>query len=310
MRHFFYVFSAFLMFVSCSFGQEEKSFFNAGSGRDVSAPVLESVTSPDSNTVCLTFNEEVVPYSSSFGECEITYEGCSVFIKPGMSLKAGKNYRIEGRVSDLWGNTASFSVSVWGLNENPAGLIINEFTTKGSDASPDRTELYVASGGSLAGICLFDGIPSDNRSYIMFDDEEVSGGSYITVWWTKSLPSGVSEHPEEKVYNFCANSDTGLSENNGILTLALSPSEGAEVSDCIAYSSFESSEYEGFGTKEVLSRINTAKGKGYLKKDTVSSKNSTATRSIARNEVTGKWYVTVTSGSTFGRANTSEAFTE
>lgn len=295
---------------SCIQGNSEQDFFNAAFGKDFKVPVLEKVETIDDYDVCLTFSEEVIPFEECFENCTVEADGCNIIIHLSSLLKPGKSYTVSGRVSDLSGNSCSVSVKVWGFNKNPAQLVINEFTTKGTNASPDRTELYVIKGGSLSGICLFDGIPSDYRSYVMFDnDDYVDSGSYIVIWWTDKLPTGVSSHPEEGIYNIAAKTGTNLSENNGILTLSLSPSEGATVIDCVSYSSQESSEYGGFGTKEVYQRVISAKDKGFLIQETVSSKNSTATRSISK-KADNSWYITVTSGSTFGQANTSARYSD
>lgn len=302
-------FIVFTLCCSCAQGNSEKDFYNAAFGKDFKVPVLEKVETLDDDNVCLTFSEDVIPYEESFENCTVESDGCNIFIQLSSLLRPGKSYIVSGRVSDMSGNSCSVSVKVWGVNKNPALLAINEFTTKGTNANPDRTELYVVKGGSLCGICLFDGIPSDYRSYVMLEDIYVNSGSYIVIWWNDRLPSGVVSETEEGVINIAANSGTNLSENNGILTLCLSPSEGATVLDCIAYSSKESSEYDGFGTKEVYQRVLKAKELGYLLQDTVSSKNSTSTRSISR-KTDNTWYVTVTYGATFGKANTGDPYSD
>lgn len=297
-----------IVFAMVSCGQDNIQLVNVLNGRDSKSPVLESVCCIDEFTVCLTFNEKIAVSGNSFDNCSTREQGCDLYLEISSALKPGKSYTLSGRVCDLNGNSTRVSVEVWGYNPNPASLIINEFTTKGSATSPDRTELYIGGSGSLAGLCLYDGIPGNYRSCVIFDDVYVNSGSYVVVWWTDKLPLGVEEHPSDTVYNICAKSSINLSENNGILTLASSPSEGASILNCVAYSSFESSEYSGFGTKEVFDRVQTAQNKGWLTSEIVSSKNSTATRSISRKN-DNTWYITVNSGSSFGSANTSAPFT-
>lgn len=302
-KHFLFVLSvSVFLFLSCSQVSQGGEIEDYSMGTDLKPPVLISVTAETETIVRLTFNETVIPYSSAFGFNNVFTDGCDVVIKLDSSLPAGKSRKLNGRVCDLNGNSCSVTVTVWGKNLYPAELEINEFTTKGSGASPDRTELKVTHSGSTAGFVLYDGIPGNFRNMVMIDDCQVKKGDFIVIWWTSSLPDGVFVHPSSDLWNICSFSQ-GLSENNGIITLASSPSEGAQVFDCIAYSTGESTQFEGWGTKEVFERVESAKMFNWLKTETVSPKNSTATRSVSKNPLTGKWYITDTGKSTFGQEN-------
>ena len=305
-RNCFLFFAVSVLLASCMQTGIEENSVNVLDGSDGKPPVLLSVKTESSNVVRLEFNEPVAPYGNSFDACDVHQDGCDIVLSLKQNLKAGKCCRISGRVCDLQGNSCNVSVNVWGRNENPAGLVINEFTTKGTAKNPDRTELKVVSDGNIAGFAMYDGIPGNYRSMVVFDDTDVCKGDFIVVWWTTSASDGTL-YSGPRAVDVCAGSETGLSENNGIITLSDSPSEGANVIDCLAYSNGESSQYGGFGTKEVQTRIETAKENKWLTADIVSPVNSTATRSVSR-KADGTWYVTVTGGSTFGYENTSDAY--
>jgi hypothetical protein len=272
--------------------------------KDTSPPVLLSAQAKDEKTACLIFDEDVFALETSFEGMAVYSQGNTLYVDSGQPLDAGSSAEICGSVRDIYGNTTTFKVLVWGINPDPAQLRINEFTTKGSRTQPDRTELKVLRAGNIAGLVLYDGIPGDFRSRFIFPSEEVSAGSFVTVWWCDELPSGVKAK-EGKKLNYA--SGGGLSENNGVLCLGLSPAQGAAVMDCVIWSSGESSQYEGYGTKEVLDRVNVALENLWWEGPPVYSGWSTSTRSMALDS-SGVWYTTVQGGLSFGEENLSEAY--
>lgn len=292
-----------LTVTSCPNESPDGNIINISDGRDLKSPVLLSVSTDSPRVVRLSFNEPVLTQRFSFDGFETLSDDCDVLVFLDDALKPGHFRYISGRVSDVSGNTSSVSVKVWGHNSSPAGLMINEFTTSGSGKNPDRTELLVTSDGSLCGLTVYDGVPENFRNSVMLDDIKVREGSFVVIFWTDSLPEGTVSHPSADIYNICAGcQSSGLSENNGIITVTVSPAEGARVLDCLAYSTQESTQYDGFGTKEVQMRIQSALRDGYLKQDIISPKGSTATRSVSRSS-DGSWYITQTGGCTFGSPN-------
>lgn len=293
-----------LLICSCSLSDEGSEVFDMTLSRDTKSPVMLKAESENENIVRLTFSEPVIPYNNSFCDYYLESQGCDIILYFKGKFKAGKSYEIKGRVADLSGNTSFVEVTVWGCNEKLASVVINEFTTKGNTNNPDRTELLVTESGNLNGMCIYDGIDSDYRTKVMLGDIDVVSGQYVVIWWTDSLPLVL----DKDSINICAFTDKGLSENNGIITLTSSPGDAAKVLDCVVYSNQESSDYEGYGTKEVYQRVLKAKEKGYFTSKPINASSSTATRSVSRNEKTGKWYISVTGGATFGKANTSDEY--
>ena len=272
--------------------------------KDSSPPVLISVQAGDERTACIVFDEDIFALEGSFPGMETWSRGNALYVDSGMQIKAGENVVISGSVRDNCGNTTTFRVLVWGINSHPAGLKINEFTTRGSKTQPDRTELKVIRQGDIAGMVLYDGIPGDYRSMIVFPSHEVEAGSFVTVWWCDELPSGVKGRDGNNL-NLAAGG--GLSENNGIMCLSTSPAQGAAVTDCVVWSSGESTQFGGYGTKEVQERVLIALENMWWAGDPVFCGWSTSTRSMALDSG-GVWYTTVQGGLTFGSENTSAAY--
>ncbi len=281
---------------------------------DTKPPVMLEVYAQSEASVRLVFDEPVTPVPESFAPFEAAEDGYGIVIILNESLEAGESMKLSGRVEDKAGNSVTVSVEVWGYNPHPAGLLINEITTTGTDTSPHRTELLAIRSGNTAGTVLYNGIPEDRESFVVLPSIDVSEGDFIVVHWRKTLPKNTQEHPADNVWNICTGEDIKPSAKNGIQTLASSPSQGAKVTDCVIYSAQESELYEGYGKKAVYERVLKALENSWWKGEPVISKNATATRSMSRKLNTGDsdtasdWYTTETKGSTFGSANTSAPY--
>ncbi len=298
--------------IGCSNEVEALEVYNYFSGLDCTAPTLVSVRSQSSSVVKLEFSEPVKVYGTSFSPFTARADGKYVYVTLSSILLPGVQSSIEGRVKDYSGNTVGLSVSVWGFNPQSPKLLINEFTTKGSTRSPDRTELLVLEDGNLNGLALYGGTPEDHDCRVIFGDRDVRKGDYVVVWWTEALPEDVPEKLSN-VVNVCSCTETGLPSNNGVLVLCDTPALGANVLDCVVYSNFSAS-HQGFGTRSALERVQWVLSSGAWKGDAVDSTSSTATRSMSRRlgredtDTFDDWYITVTSGSTFGSFNGSDEF--
>lgn len=301
-----------LSVLSCSQEPEPAEIFNAFSGKDCLAPVLLSVKSEAGSIVRLEFDEPVKVFGKSFGSSTARADGRFIYVTLPRSLPPGESSAVGGRVRDYAGNTAGFKISVWGFNPRLPEIVINEFTTKGTAKSPPRTELLVLQDGNLNGMVLYAGIPDDYDACVMLGDIEVRKDDLIVVWWTESLPDGVLQKLPG-LWNVCSLSAGKPSSNNGTFVLCENPSAGAAVVDAVVYSNYSQS-HEGFGTRTALERARWVVSAGAWEGDAVDGSSSTATRSVSRlqeasdSDCSEDWFVTATSGSTFGKRNSSEAF--
>ena len=308
-----------LLFVllGCSQDQEAKEVFNVLGSADSGAPVLVSVTSVSSSVIRLEFNEPVRVYGKTFEPLSARADGKFIYVSLDRSLLPGMKSDVSGRVKDYSGNTSGFTIQVWGFNPDLPGVLINEFTTKGTARSPDRTELLIVTPGNINGMTLYCGVPNDFDVSIVFGDIDVRTGDMIVVWWTEELPEQVPSGPSDsggiRVFNICAGSADNLPSNNGTLVICDNPALGSSVIDAVVYSNYSQS-HEGFGTRSALERARWVIESGAWSGDAVDSTSSTATRSMGRlpgfpdTDGSRDWIVTVTGGSTFGAANTAEAY--
>jgi len=302
------LFVVFVLFVTgCS--DSSAKIINALTLADSKPPVLLEAVSDSVGNVKLVFDEQVNLTDDLLSDFSPSCEGNTVVLHISGVISPGSSFRVNTRVADLYGNTSEVNAVIWGTNPNPAGLKINEFTTKGTDSSPDRVELLVTSSGNLGGFTLYGGTPESYDCMFVFPDTEVKTGDFVVVSWSK-------EYPADKYTSgivFASGAESNLSANNGTIVLSESPSQGAKITDAVLYSSFESSKYNGWGTKQAETRANWVINKAQWSGDAVNTSKSTATRSVCRKldsedtDTNSNWYVTGTGGSTFGSSNTSPA---
>ena len=296
--------------LGCSHDPEPEEVFNILGAADSISPSLVAVKPVSGSIIRLEFSEPVRVYGNSFGSLTARSDGKFIFVSLDASLKPGMQSYVRGRVKDYSGNTTGFSIHVWGYNPDLPDILINEFTTKGTAKSPDRTELRVMGPGNINGMTLYNGVPDNFDSFVVFGDIDVESGDMIVVWWTEELPDHVAA---EGVIDICAGTGEGLPSNNGAIVLCGTPSLGADVLDAVVYSNFSAS-YDGYGTRSAKEKATWVITAGAWKGDPLDSTSSTATRSMSRlqdgrdSDSSADWIITVTGGSTFGTVNSSEAY--
>ncbi len=241
---------------------------------------------------------------------------------------------VEAQVADRAGNNLRFLLRFHGLNRLLPAMVINEFTTKGSTNRPDMVEIAVLTDGNIAGATLFEGLPGDWDQRFVFPSVDVEAGDFIVVHFR---PDGIPEEINETVsksqsggkdatdtaWDYWVPGGTGLSSNNGVLTLTENPLGG--YIDAVIYTNRTSASddrYRGFGSTKLLNRVDAITAAGHwvyvgamvAPEDAVNSERSTATRSMARSsdsrDTNSKddWHITPTSGVSPGRPNTDERF--
>ncbi len=247
---------------------------------------------------------------------------------------AGQRYLLEIQVADARGNLLELAVELYGHNPSMPRLLINEFTTQGSDTHPDVVELFAAGGGDMAGLVLYQGTAASWDDRLVFPAFAVRAGEYLLVHFK---PQGLAEELDEPgdpslsggldaspvAYDFWVPGGTGLSGNNGVLSLYDRP--GGQLCDGVLYSnrtSASDSLYRGFGSAATLARAEElAREGGWIAteeairpEDAVNPDSSTATRSLCRSssstdsDSAADWHIVPTRGSTFGTANSDERY--
>jgi hypothetical protein len=246
----------------------------------------------------------------------------------------GQRYLLELEVADARGNLLELAVEMYGCNPEAPILLINEFTTQGSDTHPDLVELVAVGGGDMAGVALYQGTAGSWDDRLVFPGFRVQAGEYLLVHFK---PQGIPEERNEAgdpalsggldacgtAYDFWVPGGGGLSGNNGVLSLYDRP--GGSLLDGVLYSNRSSTSdalYRGFGSAATLARAEELFREGGWRgseeairpEDAVNPAGSTATRSLCRSsdsqdsDGAGDWHVVPTRGSTFGTANSDARY--
>ncbi|MFA7642385.1 MAG: hypothetical protein WCY74_03810 [Sphaerochaetaceae bacterium] len=313
------LFPLFILLSNCE-AQPQRELFNVLAGKDHQGPVLLGWHATGTHSARCSFDEFVrcdagkivCPDGTNAVLSAVAFER-EVELTFSRPLVPGKRQEIRARVTDMVGNSLSFTVGIWGYNANPPELRINEFVTKGSSTNPDRVELYVKQGGNLAGITLYDGMSGSFDSECILPAFAVSAGDHVVIEYGERL-RGI--HPIE-----FWGGEVGLGANNGVISLYDAP-EG-RIIDAVLYSNRTSSsdeQYGGFGTKKVQQRAVLLQESGEWKpipivpESGVDSTYCTATRSICRTpgaadtDRAADWHVVPTGKASFGNENEKESY--
>lgn len=308
---------------------------------DVIPPVLTAVELTDAYTLRVSFDEPAQFITSSLF-CSDTIssyptvhaEKASLAFRFDPAPAPGVEHAVEAQVRDATGNQLRFLVGFYGTNTLLPAMIINEFTTQGGGNHPDLVELLVLSEGNLAGVCIYEGTPGNWEQRFVFPDLDVRAGEFVLVHFkpegiaaevdetrSKSDSGGLDASPT--AWDFWVPEGSGLSGNNGAITLCANPN--GSILDAVLYSNrtSESDErYRGFGSRDVMERADelhaagawSAAGVAVAPEDAVNPEPSTATRSICRStggeDTNGRadWHVVPTGGYTFGAPNSNEVY--
>ncbi len=302
-----------LAFSSCGCQQADQVLYHIFVERDSKAPTLLSWSMNDPKTAELIFSEPLANRGASVECAERRITAVSVqqnrlicsFDRP---LALGTTVSLAVRVEDLVGNSRSLSVTLWAQNPQPAALLINEFTTKGTEANPDRVELLVAGRGNLAGLTLYVGTPTLSDDSYTFGDRWVERGEYLVVCF--------QEGDQEGCYD--SYSLSGLSANNGALTLTLTPEWESPILDAVVWGNMSTTTYDGFGSERLQAQVaelyRAGHWSGQRSSDSINSTYSTATRSFCRYKAvdtnsSDDWYICDTRKSSFGKPNSEQVYT-
>ncbi len=232
---------------------------------------------------------------------------------------AGERYALRAAVRDEAGNTLQFVVSFYGFNDRLPDLLINEFSPRGSSTNAERVELYARASGTLAGVCLYNGVARDFDTKIVFPDHEVSAGEYVVVHFRPDSPAVGDER-----LNFWVPDGAGLPSNNGALSLYDTPN--GTVMDAVIYTNRTSqsdTNFRGFGTRRTMDRVDAVVAAGSWRiagelaapEDAVWAEDTSPTRSLNRDssstdtDSSADWHTVPTRGATFGAPNSEQRFT-
>ena len=307
---------------------------------NIASPKIIGVKVVENRRIEFIFSKEVSASSESFeinpdlGNLNFEENNRAIIIISSEEQLPGEEYFIKGRVKDNYGNSLSFSTQFYGFNPRVPAILINEFTTNGSTAHPDMVELFILTHGNMAGVVYYAGCGCINDQELIFPPFEVVSGEYVVI---HTKPQGIPEEVNEtgakdvskgidvtpSARDFWVKGGTGLSGNNGALTIFSSP--GGELIDAVLYSNRTTSSderYRGFGSTNMLHKADCIaekngwyfEGEQISPEDCIDPSQSTATRSVCRNSnsddtnTKDDWHTVPTSGYTFGRINNDAVY--
>jgi hypothetical protein len=306
---------------------------------DLRPPVLQAVSAPGPEMVCMEFDEEAglepgrISISPPLGVGEVTGPAKQVVIRGG-TQRPGQRYTLEAEARDARGNSASFMAEFYGFNGRVPRLLLNELSPRGSGNHPDLVELKALSAGDMGGVVFLLGTPSAFSARIVFPSFSVTAGSFIIIHCRPTGdPGEVNEtggagesgglDASDGARDFWLPGGKGLPGNNGIISLYDRP--GGSCIDAVLYSNRTSqsdARYRGFGSAEMLAQSEEllrdggwkAAGSRILPEDGVSPEGSTATRSLCRGSASADtdtaddWHIVPSRMSSFGAENSDEVY--
>lgn len=301
-----------LLTTGCGCNQQGPEITNLFAQKDSTPPKLLSAKAIDTATIAVKFSEALRSKSVKLAVNGVqntnylcTRDTLMLYLTSPMEIASST--RLEGRVEDLWGNSTHFSVEVWAHNPNRAGILINEFSTKGSGNNPDRVELRITKAGNLAGLTVANGVGPFAKDRCILGDRQVFAGDFIVIAFQEGGP--VTGYQSEQL--------GGLGSNNGCITVTESPDWESPILDAVLYSNKTTTTFSGFGSSETeegaLALHQGRQWDSPLAEKAIDSTNSTATRTICRTNYSDTnseqdWYVCDTKGASFGGENSASHF--
>lgn len=237
--------------------------------------------------------------------------GENITIDLPCTLGMGEKYTIALTFAKNGGNTTRAFFTLYGKNDRKAGLVISEVSVAGTKTNPDRIELYVTTGGNIAGIMITDEI---NTTGVVLPDLEVNEDDIIVVYWdSRSRQDPFKRNKDNPVWTYFVDGgmDHTLISTTGAVLMY--DEVGGEIIDALLYSDF---------TEAALKKEKFIETQEYLEEngewsgDPVSSESVTSTRVFARYPTTedtnseSDWITTTTKGFSFGYPNTYNPYEE
>ena len=216
------------------------------------------------------------------------------------ALSYGEEAIVSITVKKDTGNYTRASLRIEGHNENLPRIVLNELSTDGTSAAPDRVELYALSSGDTAGIALSTG--AGNKAIIL-PSIIVSQGDIIVIYWDKKPKENDYIRPSGKTSFISGNAEKTIPSKNGVMILK--SSRNGEILDALIYSDSNGSSFSEKTEKDVQLLIDS----GHWSGEYIDSSSITASRVFARRpgavdtDTAYDWFITQPRKSTFGEEN-------
>lgn len=308
---------------------------------DLRPPVFIAAELQDSRNMSIEFSEPVTMSRELFTAvpelplASSESSGNALLLTFGENMEPGREYSIELTVEDEAANSHTLLVKVYGFNPRVPELILNEITTQGSTANPDKVELKALSSGNTAGVAVYEGTIDFWDQLKVLPPVEVQAGDYLVLHFkpvgttdeideTTSKIDCMAEDASDYGWDFWLEGGSGLSGNNGVVSVYTHTA--GELLDGFLYSNRTSSsdeDYRGFGSAATMEKADQLwlqggweiAGRLPAPEDAVNPDDSTATRSMGRlpgaadSDSSADWQIVDTGESSFGYENSTLLYT-
>lgn len=306
---------------------------------DFSPPRFLEASVPDNESLRLTFDKKCAVAGERLVIGGLSVTGIQTGEDGVITIRTepqepGKEYVIDISVTDDAGNTTTLLWAFYGFNSRLPSVRLNEISVNASGNNhADAVELLCLSDGNLAGLCLYEGSPSDFDTLFVFPNVEVRKGEMILVHYkpeglleevqeTGALDEsgGKNSHPNAR--DFWVEGGDGLTATNGALTLYDTP--GGRLIEAFLYSNRTTASdttYNGFGSASFLTNVTEVTEAGGWNwplgdprpEDCVHSKGITSTRTVNRRPdsppgTKESWFIGATGTASLGETNTTEEY--
>ena len=304
------VFISLLLIVLSSCPYDGGRIYDAFSGKDRMPPEMQSFSLVDNSYMKIVYDEDVTVIDARLDDIPLrgNPDGTVLMIPLGRTLSRGEEAVFSITAEDRSGNTSRASLMIIGRNLEIPRAIINEISPKGSGKNTDRIEILFLEEGSSAGMIVSDGLPDDDSVPVILPDISVKPYDTVVIYWdTEPESYDVIYDNGMSGYIVSGGSDRTLSGTNGAVLL-FDEMDG-KIIDGVIYTTGESELCGGYGNVRTERAAEKLRAIGKWSGDAVSSLSVTATRVIARlpggvdTDTSSDFFITETSGSTFGRNN-------
>ncbi len=226
--------------------------------------------------------------------------GNEILINLPYTLSYGEEATVSITVKKDTGNYTRASLRIEGHNENLPRMLINELSTDGTSAAPDRVELYAITSGDTAGITISAG--SGNET-VSLPSIIVSQGDIIVVYWDKIPKENDYTRPSGRTVFIYGKAKNTIPSKNGVLMLKSSRS--GYILDALIYSDSNGESFSEKTEKDAQMIIDSDHWSGEF----LDSSSITASRVFARrpgavdSDTAYDWFITQPRKSTFGDEN-------
>ncbi len=237
----------------------------------------------------------------------------------GQTVGIGVQAALTATVTDVRGNSLSFSLPFTGYNDRVASLLINEIRTDYSKPKVEYIEFRVMKGGNLGGIEIFNAM-NTVRPFWEFPAVEVAAGDYV-LYHLRSVEGGLVN--ETGAIDVSAGIDARPGARDFWDTLSSAPlkktnvllvreRKGGKIMDALLCAESEKTAWPN-DTVQTAAEVAVAAGTwlpGALVADAAISSGTSPTRTLGRNEYSGDsgtkldWTICGTGKCTPGAVNT------